>query len=159
MLRSARTRSPTLLNLPSIKTSSHKKFLNSRFMTSTPPSDEMLDDYHQWKAMGKGGSSHTWAGYLSSLSAEKTMAHKDTLGSGVYHEPEKHATGWPEASETQRLAVQRSYLSSPLPSRAGPRSRAKRYVYPQRERNAAEFIDPQIKEVSLRNDNYRVLDS
>lgn len=107
----------------------------------------MIEDYKNWRAMGEGGTAPNWAGYLSCISAEKSMAFKDTIGPEMYRRPEKYATGWSKASPSQKAASQRSFLKDPLPQREGPRSRAKRYVYPQRERNAAEYLDPEIKEV------------
>lgn len=118
--------------------------------TSVPAShasSSMIEDYRQWKAMGEGGTSHTWAGFLSCLSAEKTMAFDDTIDPHLYQNPKRYATGWSRASSAQRAAAQKSFLKEPLPERQGLRSRAKRYVYPQREKNAADYQDPEVKQV------------
>lgn len=101
--------------------------------------------------MGEGGSSPTWSGYLSSISAEKAMAFKDTLSPDIYSKPEKYATGWKQASAAQKAATTKAFLKEPLPQRAGERSRAKRYVFPQREKNADEYLDPGVQEVCMRN--------
>lgn len=111
-------------------------------------SPSMLEDYKKWRAMGEGGTAPNWAGYLSCISAEKTMAFEDTISPDMYKKPEKYATGWSKATPGQKAAAQRSFLTEPLPQREGPRSRAKRYVYPQREKNATEYQDPEIKKVS-----------
>ena len=105
----------------------------------------MMDDYLEWKAMGEGGTPPTWAGYLSSLNAERLVAFPDTLSPAVYREPERYAAGWLEASDAQRAAARRSFLREPLPQRQGPQSRAKRYVFPQRERNALDPKSPKVK--------------
>lgn len=110
-------------------------------------SPSMIEDYKKWRAMGEGGTPPNLAGYLSCISAEKTMAFKDTISPDIYRRPEKYATGWLKATPSQKAASQRSFLKEPLPEREGPRSRAKRYVYHQREKNAAEYLEPEIQEV------------
>lgn len=110
-------------------------------------SPSMIEDYRQWKAVGEGGTSPTWAGFLSCLTAEKTMAFDDTLSLHLYQNPKRYATGWSRASSAQSAAAQRSFLKEPLPERQGQRSRAKRYVYPQREKNAADYQDLEVKQV------------
>lgn len=45
-------------------------------MSTNQQEDEMvLQGYKAWKAIWVGGTSHTWAGYISALTAEKTMAY------------------------------------------------------------------------------------
>ena len=109
----------------------------------------MADDYHEWRAMGEGGTAPNWAGYLSNLNAEKTMAFEDTLDPGIYRNPEKYASGWSKASPSQRAAARTSFLKDPLPQRQGPRARAKRFVFPQREKNALDPKEPRVKQVGL----------
>lgn len=121
-------------------------------------SPSMIEDYKKWRAMGEGGTAPNWAGYLSCISAEKTTAFKDTIRPDVYRRPEKYATGWSKATRAQRAAAEKSFLKESLPQREGPRSRAKRYVYPQRERNAAEYLDPEIKE-GRQNDRWLAIRS
>ncbi|OTB02668.1 hypothetical protein M426DRAFT_24455 [Hypoxylon sp. CI-4A] len=124
-------------------------------MSSTSSSShqdaDMMEGYKQWKAMGEGGTSHSWAGYMSQLSAEKTMAFPadDTIKPGFYNEPEKLATGWRKATEEQRANARRSFFKEPLPVRQGPRARAKPFVYPQRERNAADPQPPDVKQAYM----------
>lgn len=108
----------------------------------------MMHDYEEWKGMGEGGTSYTWAGYLSNLNAEKTIAFSDTLTPALYRNPERYAAGWLKASSAQKTAASTSFLKERLPEREGPRSRAKKFVFPQRERNAADPIDERIKDVS-----------
>lgn len=86
---------------------------------------------------------------MSCKAAEKTMAFDDTLTLSLYRDPKKYATGWKQATDTQRAAAQRSFLKVPLPPRPGPRARAKKFVYPQRERDAAEIQDPEVKAAYL----------
>lgn len=105
----------------------------------------LREEYKQWKAMGQGGTSMSWSGFMSNKAAEKTMAFEDTLTSDVYQNPSKYATGWDKATPAQRAAAQVSYLKEPLPVREGPRVRAKKFVFPQRERNAADPQDETIK--------------
>ncbi|KAI0380267.1 hypothetical protein F5Y04DRAFT_282031 [Hypomontagnella monticulosa] len=111
----------------------------------------LREGYRQWKAMGEGGTAHNWAGYLSQLSAEKTMAFdKDsTIEPGFYDKPEKLATGWRKATEEQKANARKSFLKEPLPVRPGPRARAKPFIYPQRERNADVPHDPVVKKAYM----------
>ncbi|KAI1401745.1 hypothetical protein F4819DRAFT_486297 [Hypoxylon fuscum] len=111
----------------------------------------IMEGYKAWKAMGEGGTSHTWAGYMSQLSAEKTMAFPadDTIKPGFYDKPEKRATGWKRATEEQRANARKSFFKESLPVRQGPRARAKPFVYPQRERNAADPQDPEVKKTYM----------
>ncbi|KAI2622403.1 hypothetical protein GGR54DRAFT_629940 [Hypoxylon sp. NC1633] len=111
----------------------------------------VIEGYKAWKAMGEGGTSHSWAGYMSQVSAEKTMAFPadDTIKPGFYDKPEKLATGWKKATEEQRANARKSFLKEPLPVRPGPRARAKPFVYPQRERNAADPQDPALKQAYM----------
>jgi hypothetical protein len=54
---------------------------------------DMKLDFEEWKAMGEGGLSPTWEGYLSVLDAEKKIAFHDTLSPAIYNRPELYATG------------------------------------------------------------------
>ena len=120
-----------------------------RFYSKESPRAGTIEDYRLWRAMGESGTSPTWAGYLASISAEKAMAFQDTLDSGLYRDPAKYATGWSQASCVEQAAAYKSFLIEPLPLRIGPRSKAKRYVFSQRERNADEHLHPEIREVSM----------
>lgn len=108
-----------------------------------------MQGYKAWKAMGVGGTSHTWAGYVSALNAEKTMAYgaNETISPGFYNEPQNIAAGWSKATQTQKANAQKSFMTTPLPERQGPRARAKPFVFPQRERNSNEPQDPEIMKV------------
>ncbi|KAI1084688.1 hypothetical protein F5B20DRAFT_576010 [Whalleya microplaca] len=112
---------------------------------------KMLEDYRRWKAMGEGGTRHNWMGYLSQYSTGKTMAFgpDDTIKPGFYSNPKKFATGWSKATEAQKANANQSFLKEPLLERPGPRARAKPFVYPQRERNAADPQDPEVKQAYL----------
>lgn len=138
-------RRPTAPSIKRLYSSIRMGFQSGPESTASPG---MIEDYRQWKALGEGGTSHTWAGYLSCLSAEKTLAFDDTISPHLYGKPDTYATGWSRASTAQRDAAQRSFLKDPLPQRQGPRSKAKRYVYPQRENDAADHQDPKVKQVS-----------
>ncbi|KAI1207021.1 uncharacterized protein F4807DRAFT_463085 [Annulohypoxylon truncatum] len=112
-----------------------------------------MEDYRKWKAMGEGGTSHSIIGYLSQLSVDKTRAYgpNETIKPGFYNKPEKRATGWKKATEEQRANAKKSFLKEPLPVRPGPRARALPFVYPQRERNAADPQPPDVKQASWSN--------
>lgn len=97
--------------------------------------------------MGKGGIAPTWEGYQTMVKVEKEMAFVDTLDLAIYGNPERYAPHWSEATSGQREDAHRSFLKSSLPEREGPRSRAKTYVFPQRERNADDPVDETIKDV------------
>ena len=66
--------------------------------------------------MGEGGTPPTYAGYLSSVAAEKTIAFNDTLDPSIYRRPEKFAQGWKVATAVQRDDAYRSFLNHPLPA-------------------------------------------
>lgn len=76
----------------------------------------------------------------------ETVAFSDTLTPDLYAQPEKYANGWDKATDAQRAAAQKLFLKEALPLRAGPRSRAKYFIIPQRERNADEHQDPAVKQ-------------
>lgn len=110
-----------------------------------------MEDYRKWKAMGEGGTSHSIIGYLSQLSVDKTRAYgaNETIKPGFYNKPEKRATGWKKATEEQKANAKKSFFKEPLPVRPGPRARALPFVYPQRERNAADPQPPDVKQAYL----------
>lgn len=114
-------------------------------MTATASESTDASDYQAWKAMGQGGIPATYSGYMTAKSYEKTVAHKDTLSPALYQQPEKYALGWSKATPAQKAAAYRSFLQKPLPQREGPRARAKPFVFPQRERNAAEPKEAKVK--------------
>ncbi|KAI5857358.1 hypothetical protein GGS23DRAFT_587733 [Durotheca rogersii] len=124
---------------------------SSESLSSKKEDPGFMEGFRQWKAMGQGGSPLNMRGYLSSLSAEKAMAFgaDETIKPGFYDNPEKRATGWSRATEEQKANTRKSFLKEPLPVRPGPRARAKRFVYPQRERNADVPQDPAVKEAYL----------
>lgn len=113
--------------------------------TENTASPGLLEEYKQWKAMGQGGTSHSWAGFMSCKAAEKTMAFEDTLTPRLYRNPKRYARGWKQATDAQKAAAQMSFLKTSLPLRPEPRARAKKFVYPQRERDAAEPQNPEVK--------------
>lgn len=108
-------------------------------------SPELLEEYKQWLALGEGGISYNWEGFMICKHFEKTMARDDTTDPSLYDSPEVHAPGWDEATEPQRTAAQTSYLSRPLPERESPRARAKPFIFPQRERNEKEPQDEDVR--------------
>ena len=97
-----------------------------------------MQGFKAWKAMGVGGTSYTWEGYMSSVNAGKTLAYgeNETISPDFYREPQKIAAGWPKATKQQKANALKSFFKTPLPERQGPRARAKPFVFPQRERNA-----------------------
>ncbi|KAL7623598.1 hypothetical protein AAE478_005150 [Parahypoxylon ruwenzoriense] len=120
-------------------------------LSSKHEDPSFMEGFRRWKAMGEGGTSYDMSGYISNLTAEKTLAFgvDETIKPGFYNKPEKRATGWSRATETQRANARKSFLKEPLPVRPGPRARAKPFVYPQRERNAADPQDPLLKKAYL----------
>ncbi|KAI1474526.1 hypothetical protein F4774DRAFT_327327 [Daldinia eschscholtzii] len=112
---------------------------------------DSMEDYRQWKAMGQGGTSLDWTGYMSQVSAAETQAFgaDETIEPGFYDDPEKRATGWKKATEQQKANALRSFLKETLPVRSGSRARSKPYVFPQRERNADYPHDPVVKQAYL----------
>ncbi|KXT02517.1 hypothetical protein AC578_4170 [Pseudocercospora eumusae] len=112
-------------------------------------SPALLNEYKQWKAMGAGGVSFDWTGFMFCKSVEKTIARSDTTNIELYNSPERYASGWKEATEAQKKAAQRSFLKEPLPERDGPRVRALKFVLPQRER-PEDYPQPQdVREAYL----------
>ncbi|KAF3057440.1 hypothetical protein GL218_06155 [Daldinia childiae] len=111
----------------------------------------LVEDYRQWKAMGQGGTSRNWTGYMSQVAAGKTKAFgaDETMKPGFYENPEKRATGWKKATEQQKSNARKSFLKETLPIRPGPRAKAKPYVFPQRERKADHPQDPTVKQAYL----------
>ncbi|KAI1105754.1 hypothetical protein F4804DRAFT_331005 [Jackrogersella minutella] len=124
-------------------------------MSSTLPSKQgkpgLMEGYRLWKAMGEGGTNYSWTGYMGQVSTEKTMAFgaDETIKPGFYDKPEKRATGWRKATDEQKENAKKSFLKEPLPVRPGPRARAKPFVYPQRERNAADPQPPDVKQAYM----------
>lgn len=108
-----------------------------------------MQGFKAWKAMGVGGTSYSWGGYMSAVNAQRTMAYgaDDTIKPDFYSDPQNNAVGWSIATEAQRANATKSFLQTALPQRQGPHARAKPFVFPQRERNADEPQDPAVKEV------------
>ncbi|KAK6949633.1 hypothetical protein Daesc_009716 [Daldinia eschscholtzii] len=77
-----------------------------------------MEDYRQWKAMGQGGTSLDWTGYMSQVSAAETQAFgaDETIEPGFYDDPEKRATGWKKATEQQKANSLKSFLKETLPA-------------------------------------------
>jgi hypothetical protein len=112
-------------------------------------SQAMQRDFEAWLALGDGGVSPTWAGFISSINAEKAIVLPDTLSLGPYERPESYATGWAKATPAQRIQSCAPFFTEPLPMRDGPRARAKNYVFPQRERNADDPLEQEIREAYM----------
>ncbi|KAI0479208.1 hypothetical protein GGR56DRAFT_673144 [Xylariaceae sp. FL0804] len=126
-------------------------------LLASPPPEVSTDEasmkrFEEWKAMGAGGLSHDWAGYLVNLKAEQRLACgvDDTVDINVYKDPAKLEPQWESATEAQRANAAKSYLGEqPLPERAGPRARALPFALPHRERNADVPIHPEVKKALL----------
>lgn len=118
---------------------------NSSTVSYEKASMGLRDEFEQWKAMGQGGISRDWKGFMTNKTVEKTMAYEDTLTPDLYTKPSKYAPGWEKATAAQKEAAYKSYLKEPLPVREGPRVRAKKFVVPQRERNAADPRNETVK--------------
>lgn len=118
--------------------------------TTSFASDTSLDfheEYARWKAVGIGGVSADWEGFMFVKNLETTGASSDTLTPDVYSHPEKYTKGWDRATDTQRATAHKAFLKEALPTRAAPRSRAMHFVIPQRERNADDPHDPIIEDL------------
>lgn len=76
--------------------------------------------------------------FTACKAAEKTIPFEDTLTPYLYQTPSQYDTGWGKATASQKEAAQISDLEDSLPVCEGPRARAKKLVYPQRERSAAD---------------------
>lgn len=112
-------------------------------------SPELANEYRQWKAMGAGGVSFDWGGFMLCKSIEKTMARSDTTDLSLYDDPDRYVDGWNEATDSQRAAARKSFLKNPLPEREGPRVRALKFVLPQRERRADQPQPLEVKNAYL----------
>lgn len=121
---------------------------NMGSMTSSEAeaSPALLEEYRQWRALGAGGIAFDWNGFMFCKNAAVTIARNDTTSLALYDSPALYAKGWKEATTEQRKAAQTSFLSEPLPQRAGPRARAKPFVFPQREKNEGEPMDEVVRE-------------
>lgn len=119
--------------------------MDSLTSSEAEASPALVEEYQQWRAVGPGGAPFDWNGFMLCKKAEITQARDDTTNLALYDSPEQYAKGWKEATEAQRRAAQTSFLKQPLPERPGPRSRAKHFVFPQRERNDGEPQDAQVQ--------------
>ena len=75
------------------------------------------------------------------------FSYKETTSLAIYDKPEKNAGGWKKASEAEKANVQKSFLKGGLEEREGPRAASIYHVAPQREKNAGEWIDPEVRKV------------
>ena len=107
-----------------------------------------MDDYRRWLNLGPGGLPHDIRGYLITMLITALLARSDTKSLDMYDRPEKFSSGWKQASSEEKANAQKSFLNSCLPERNGPRAAAIQYCAPQREKNADEYIDPDLAKVS-----------
>lgn len=120
-------------------------------LTYDSASPAVRADYHAWLALGPGGIPATWASYLFQAEIGRSpAASTDTVTVAVYADPARSAPGWAAATAAQRARAQRSFLAAaePLPVREGPRARPKEFVFPQRQREADQEMDAEVREVS-----------
>jgi len=87
-----------------------------------------VNDYTSWKAFGTGGTPPTWSGYwrMTKIRFNHALSSNDLL------DPSPLSTTGP------------SYLTSPLPPRAGPRPKIMSRTMPQRQH--PEPIEPKTRE-------------
>lgn len=106
-----------------------------------------IDEYQGWLNMGQGGLPYNFYGYCVNLYLTFRFGRRDTMSLSLYDRPDNNSPAWKKASQQEQMNAQKSWLATPLPVRAGPRSRAIHYCAPQREKNANEYLDPELKEV------------
>lgn len=104
--------------------------------------------YQGWLAMGPGGLPYGFTGYLANVLLTGVFAMNETKSLGVYDKPQKHASGWKDASDDEKANVQKSFLDQALSPREGPEAKSIVYNAPQRERYAHEYIATEIRDVS-----------
>ena len=107
-----------------------------------------VNDFHAWKAMGAGGIPHNLKGFLINTYLAVFHANGNTIDMKPYQRPETYAPGYQEASEDERKEAQKSFFSQPLNKRNGQRTRALKFVVPQRQRSAHYYQNPKVQEVS-----------
>lgn len=109
-----------------------------------------IDGYQAWLNLGPGGLPYNVTGYLLTLLGTALFARSDTKSLGMYERPEKYMASWKQASSAEKKNVEKTFLQGSLPEREGPRAAAIHYAAPQREKNADEYIDPDLAKVSRR---------
>ena len=122
-------------------------------MAKPPPGTDpaLVTNFKQWLALGPSAFPADWSGYLKLLEIGDTMASPAdwTVTLDPYKNADKSCPGWSEATPKQREEAQRSYLRRALPERKGPRSRAKHFVFPQRENDADVPHDEEVEKAYL----------
>jgi hypothetical protein len=108
-----------------------------------------IDEYHGWLKMGRGGLPYNFYGYCINLYLTFRFGRRDTMSLSLYERPDKYSPAWNKASREEQMNAQKSWLTTPLPVRQGPRSRAIHYCAPQREKNVTEYLDPDLKQVII----------
>lgn len=109
---------------------------------------QFVDGYRSWLNLGPGGLPYDIRGYLITLLGTALFARSDTKSLGMYEQPEKYSAQWKQASSAEKKNAGKSFLQGSLPERKGPRAAAIHYCAPQREKNADEYIDPELAKVS-----------
>ncbi|KAB5518020.1 hypothetical protein GE09DRAFT_1195592 [Coniochaeta sp. 2T2.1] len=109
-----------------------------------------VDEYQGWLRMGRGGLPYNFYGYCYNLYLTFRFGRRDTMSTYFYDRPDRYSPAWDNATREERLNAQKSWLPAPLPVRPGPRSRAIHYCAPQREKNAGEYLDPELKQAYMK---------
>ena len=110
-----------------------------------------MDEYQDWLNVGPGGLPYNIRGFMMNLLLTGTLAKNETKSLEMYQQPEKHASGWRQATEDERRKAQQSFLKTALAHREGKESNAMHFVAPQRERNIDDlkYIDPEVMGVKF----------
>lgn len=108
-----------------------------------------IEEYQGWLRMGRGGLPYNLYGYFLNLYLTFRFGHRDTMSLARYGRPDRYSPLWSKATKEEKINAQKSWLPTTLSVRPGPRSRAIHYCAPQRERNAHEYIDPELKQVNV----------
>ena len=112
-----------------------------------------LDGYQDWLRLGPGGLPYNTTGFLVNLLLTALLAKRETKSLEVYSHPEK-SPGWDQSTNDEKTKAKRSFLNDSLPHRSAPESEALHWVAPQREWPADQYMDPKLKEVSLKRGNF-----
>lgn len=122
-------------------------------MANPPPGTDpaLLSNFNQWLALGPSAFPADWSGYLKLVEIGDTMASPAdwTITLDPFKNPDKSCPGWSDATPEQRGKAQKPYLDRFLPERKGPRSRAKHFVFPQREHDADVPHNEEVKKAYL----------
>lgn len=108
-----------------------------------------VDEYQEWLKLGPGGLPYGITGYLANVMITALLARSDTKSIDVYDRPEKFSSDWKMATAEEKTIARKSFLNSSLSERKGARASAFHYCAPQREKNADEYIDPELARVSI----------